>query len=109
MKNSIWIILFSIVVVTNAKQIKVSNDTPLMFYNHSPIAKLNYRQKLRQISKVKMDQAKEIARKKCNDQTIESQKITHRGQLLYYKITTQHCNIEINALDGAIIKKDIYE
>jgi len=109
MKNSIWIIIFSIAVVTSAEQIKVRNDTPLSTYNHSPIAKMNYHQKLRRLSKVKMDQAKEIARKECNNQTIESQKITHRGQLLYYKITTQHCNIEINALDGAVIKKDIYE
>lgn len=55
------------------------------------------------------EQVKEIARKECNDKTIESQKITHRGQLHYYKITTQHCNIAINALDGAVIQKDIYE
>lgn len=109
MKNSIWIIIFSIVAAANAEQVKVDNDTPLSTYNHSPIAKFRYHQKLRRLSKIKMDQAKDIARKECNDQTIESQKITHRGQLLYYKITTQHCNIEINALDGAVIKKDIYE
>lgn len=39
-------------------QIKVDNDTPLSTYNHSPIAKLSYYQKLRRLSKVKMDQAK---------------------------------------------------
>jgi len=109
MKNSVWIIMFSIAGITSAEQIKVSNDTPLSTYNHSAIAKFRYHQKLRRLSKIKMDQAKEIARKECNEQTIESQKITHKGQLLYYKITTQHCHIEINALDGAIIKKDIYE
>jgi len=109
MKKSVWIIIFSLVIVMNAEQIKVDNDTPLWFYNHSPIAKMNYHQKLRQLSKVKSNQAKEIARKECNDKTIKSLKITHKGQLLYYKIRTQYCHIEVNALDGSIIKKEIYE
>ncbi len=109
MKNSIWIIMFWIALVTNAEQIKVDNNIPLSTYNHAPIAQLHYHQKLRRLSKVTMAQAKKIARKECKEQTIKSQKITHRGQLLYYKITTQYCSIEINALDSTVIKKEIYE
>ena len=109
MKNSIWIIIFCVALLTNAAQIKVDNNIPLSTYNHAPIAQLYYHQKLRRLSKVTMNQAKEITRKECKEQIIKSQKITHRGQLLYYRITTQYCSIEINALDATVIKKEIYE
>jgi len=77
MKALLFTLLFTLISSANT-QLKVDSMTPLHTYNHKPSAKLK---------------------------NVKSYKLTHKRQLLFYRIYTQNCKIEINALDGAIISK----
>ena len=103
MKALLFSLLFSLITSANT-QLKVNSMTPLHTYNHKLSIKLKKQGKLRSLAHVKQKEALKIAASQC-DQNIKSNKLTHRGQLLFYRIYTQDCKIEINALDGAIISK----
>jgi len=103
MKTLLFTLLFSLIASANT-QLKVSSMTPLRTYNHKPTIKLQKKRQLRSLARIKENEAREIAISLCT-QNVTSSKLTHRGQLLYYRIYTENCKIEINALDGAIISK----
>ena len=103
MKALFYIIIFSIIVSANT-QLKVDSMTPLRSYNHKLTVKLQKQRQLRSLAKVKQDEAEKMAADLC-DQKVRSYKLTHRGQLLFHRIYTDDCKVEINALDGSIISK----
>lgn len=103
MKALLFTILFSVIASANI-QLKVSNMTPLRTYNHKPTVKLQKKRQLRSLAKIKENEAREIAVSLCV-KNVTSSRLKHRGQLLYYRIYTENCKIEINALNGAIISK----
>jgi uncharacterized membrane protein YkoI len=105
MKVPLWTVVATLVVTAQSDQLKVDSGTPLQFYNHRSTVKLQYRQKLRRLTEIDADKAKEIALRECRAKTVHSETLTHRGQLLYYDIVTDRCRIEINALDGKVISK----
>jgi uncharacterized membrane protein YkoI len=105
MKTLLFTILFSVIVSASTQQ-KVSGMTPLRTYNHKPTVKLQKKWQLQSLAKIKENEAQEIAASLCA-QNVTSSKLKHRGQLLYYRIYTENCKIEINALDGAIVSKAI--
>ena len=107
MKILLGVILFSLLGLADSQQLKVDSSTPLQIYNHRPNVQLQHQQKLRRLSNIKPEAAKQIARKACNAQEISYLKLKHRGQLLFYRITTKYCAVEINALDGAVISKTV--
>ena len=105
MKTLLFTILFSL-VSTASIQVKVDSMTPLHTYNHKPSIKLKKQREFRTLAKIKKNEAVEIATSSCN-QDVQSYKLTHKRQLLFYRMYTKSCKIEINALDGAIISKVI--
>ena len=105
MKILSWAILFPIVVLANTEQLKIDSSTSLRIYNHRPNVQLQHQQKLRRLSRVKPEEAKQIAVEICDTDELYSQKLKHRGQLLFYRIAMKQCSVEINALDGAVISK----
>jgi len=102
MKN-IWIftsvILFISACSTDNSKIILPN------YNHSPLGKIRYQRTLQKEAKVDKKEAIEIAQKSCN-QKPNFIKIRYHNSLLFYKIKTKSCYLEINAIDGSIIKKE---
>ena len=107
MKILLGVALFSLLGLADSQQLKVDSSTSLRIYNHRPNIQLQHQQKLRRLSKIKPDAAKQIARKACNAKEISYLKLKYKGQLLFYRITTKHCVVEINALDGAVISKTV--
>lgn len=105
MKALLFTLLFSLISSANT-QLKVDSMTPLHTYNHKLSIKLKKQGKLRSLANVKQQEALKIAASHCKHD-IKSNKLTHRGQLLFYRIYTQDCKIEINALDGAVISKEL--
>lgn len=103
MKALLFTILFSI-LGSASTQMKVEITTPLRTYNHKSTIKLKKQRQLRSLANIKQKEAEEIAVSLC-DQKVTLCKLTHRGQLLFYRIYTKSFTIEINALDGAIISK----
>jgi len=103
MKALIYIIVFSVIGSANT-QLMVDTTIPLHTYNHKLSLKLKKQRQLRQLTKIKYEEAKEIAALFCKE-NVRSQKLTHKGQLLFYQSYTDNCKVEINALDGALISK----
>lgn len=103
MKTLLFTLLFSLISFANT-QMKVNSMTPLHTFNHKLSIKLKKQGKLRSFANIKQKEALNIAASQCN-QDIISHKLTHKGQLLFYRIYTKNCKVEINALDGAIISK----
>jgi uncharacterized membrane protein YkoI len=92
--------------MSNEKPALVDNSTPLQNYNHKPSVKLQHKLKLKRLSKITSKKAKEMTAKVCNEPVVY-QKLTHKGQLLYYLNITKKCAVKVNALDGTIISKAI--
>ena len=82
----------------------VESINPLHTYNHKPSIQLKKQRQLRSLAKIKKNEAKAIAVSHCH-QNVKSDLLTHKKQLLFYRMYTKNCKIEINALDGAIISK----
>lgn len=105
MKITVWVIPLFIADMAAAEQLKVESSIPLTIYNHRPSVQLHHRQKLQRLCQTEPEEAERIAMKVCHARKIRSRKLKHKGQLLFYRIATEHCTIEINALDGAVISK----
>ncbi|QOR61966.1 hypothetical protein ACM66Z_00285 [Sulfurovum sp. ST-21] len=105
MKIILWVIPFFMAGMAAAEQLKIESSIPLRIYNHRPSVQLQHQQRLRQLCKIKPEEARWIALKVCHARKLRSRKLKHKGQLLFYRIATEHCTVEINALDGAVISK----
>lgn len=103
MKALFFTLLFTLISSANTP-VKVDRSTPLHTYNHKPSIKLKKHREFRALAKVKKQKAFDIALSVCNE-PVRSYKLTHNRQLLFYRMYTQNCKLEINALDGSIISK----
>lgn len=103
MKALLYIIVFSLIGSANT-QLMVDSTIQLHTYNHKLSLKLKKQRQLRQLAKIKYEEARKMVASYCKEDVI-SHKLTHRGQLLFYRSYTENCEVEINALDGVIISK----
>lgn len=103
MKILLFTIVFSVICTANT-QLMVDDAIPLHTYNHKSSLKLKKQIQLQQLARVKYEEAKKTAALYCRENVI-SQRLRHKGQLLFYRSYTENCKIEINALDGSIISK----
>ena len=106
MKTLVAILLFSSWCMSDNKPVLVDSSTPLQNYNHKPSVVLQDTLKLKKLVKISSSKAKDIASKVCNEPVLY-QKLTHKGQLLFYLNRTEECTVKVNALDGTIISKAI--
>ena len=103
MKALLYIIVFSVMGSANM-QLMVDDTIPLHTYNHKTSLKLKKQIWLQQLARIKYEEAKKMAASYCKENVI-SHKLTHKGQLLFYRSYTKNCKVEINALDGSVISK----
>lgn len=103
MKTLLYIIVFSVMGAANT-QLMVDSSIQLRTYNHKLALKLKKQRQLRQLAKISDKEAQTMAAAYCKEDLV-SHRLTHKGQLLFYKSYTENCEIEINALDGSIISK----
>jgi len=103
MKALLYIIVFSVMGSANT-QLMVDSTIQLRTYNHKLSLKLKKQRQLRQLAKIRYEESRKMAASHCKEEVI-SHRLTHKGQLLFYRSYTKNCEIEINALDGAIISK----
>ena len=103
MKALLYILVFSVIGSANT-QLMVDNTVQLHTYNHKLSLKLKKKRQLRQLAKITREEARKMASAYCKEDII-SQRLTHKGQLLFYRSYTENCEVEINALNGALISK----
>ena len=104
---ALCLIACSLFEMATAEQLKVDNSIRLKSFNHRMSVRLQHRQKLRKLAKIRPKEAERIAKEACGAEKIRSNKLMHKGQLLYYRIDTGRCLVKINALDGVVISKTL--
>ncbi len=105
MKIPLFILLLSLFTVANeSNPLLVDSNINLQNYNHKPSLTLKHRYKLKRLARISPIKAKEITAQACKEPVVY-QRLTHKGQLLFYMSVTNTCALKINALDGTIISK----
>ena len=103
MKILLYIVVFSVIGSANT-QLMVDNSIQLHTYNHKLSLKLKKKKQLKRLANIKYEEAQKMAVAYCKED-VTSHRLTHKGQLLFYRSYTENCEVEINALDGALISK----
>jgi len=91
-----------------AQPLSIEQMSKLRNYNHTFSGKLRHKRALQKIATVKEEEAKEIALNACNQEkkSIESIKLAHHSDRIFYRISMDGCKLKIDALDGSIISKE---
>lgn len=87
------------------KTIPRSEHMSLHYTNNRPFLKLKKKAIMQRLCKINKEQASTLV----EGITGESSKfinLVHSSKYLIYKISTEHYKLEINAIDGSIIKKE---
>lgn len=103
MKALLLFSIFSIMVLAN-QQAMVDSSIRLKSYNHRLSIQMEKENLLKRLAKIDGEKAQKIAKDICKE-PMRSLELTHKGQLLFYHIYTQHCKVNINALDGSVISE----
>ncbi|WP_324171852.1 PepSY domain-containing protein [Sulfurimonas sp.] len=74
-------------------------------YNKNPNLKIKTEQKKKKLSNIKDKEARKIV-KKATTQEVEKIQLIHLGDFLIYKATTKDYKVQVNAIDGTIMKKE---
>jgi len=83
----------------------VEGATPLKHYNRRAAVGMKKAARLRGAAQLTSKQAETVATGICHA-PVRKTRLHHRGQLLFYRVDTDKGRIEINALDGKVIKKE---
>lgn len=72
--------------------------------NPRPSARFQAKQEMHRIHKIDEKQLAQLILKETNEEIIREE-LTHRAEILYYDVRTKSYQLEVNALDGSILKK----
>ncbi|WP_294963312.1 PepSY domain-containing protein [Sulfurimonas sp.] len=94
------IIAFASEVMTPAEHNSVHG------YNKNPTLKTKSEQKMHKLHNIAEGAAIKIVKKETNED-VKKIKLTHSGNYLVYKASTQRYNVQVNALDGSVMKSEL--
>ncbi|MCF6309538.1 MAG: PepSY domain-containing protein [Sulfurimonas sp.] len=100
------LLLTPLFVFATQSTLTPSEHNSIHGYNNRPIVKMGKKQKMHQLHKVDEQEAIKIV-KNATHEDVARMKLIHSGNILKYKVTTKSYLVEINALDGEILKKII--
>jgi hypothetical protein len=86
-------------------QITVDDSIPLQSYNHRLSLKMKKESQMKQLVNITPQALDTIVQNTCGEK-LQTKRLTHRRQLLFYRVYTEKCVLDINALDGKIIEKE---
>lgn len=73
-------------------------------YNHRPIVKMQKKRNMHKLHQVDEEEAIRIA-KESTKEDVQEIRLTHTGNIMFYKVYTQSHYLEINAMNSSIIEK----
>jgi len=74
-------------------------------YNKAPLVNIKNDQKMREVRNIDEKQAREIVKKETNEEVSDIE-LTHVGIYLVYRASTKSYVLQINAIDGVVMKKE---
>lgn len=87
-----------------SSEITVQEHNSFHNTNYRPSIQIDKQRKMYALRKIDEKQASKLVMNETGE-TIINQKLIHQGMTLFYDIRTKNYHIELNALDGTIIKK----
>lgn len=84
--------------MTTREQMSIDTSNP------RPSARFQAKQEMHRIHKIDEKKLAELVEQETNE-TITREELTHRAEILYYDVRTKSYQLEVNALDGSILKK----
>lgn len=96
----------TLVFTLHAQSAKMTAQEHMSIDNGSsrPALQLQKQQQMHRLHKVDEKQLADLVQKEIGEEII-SEKLTHRAEILYYDVRTKSYQLEVNALDGAFLKK----
>ena len=85
-------------------QVTVDDSIPLPSYNHRISLKMKKESQMKRLVRITPESLEKIAQNSCKEKPL-SKRLLHKGQLLFYRVYTEKCVVDINAIDGAVISK----
>lgn len=105
MKYSI-LLTIPMFVFAQGQTLTPSEHNSIHGYNHRPIVKMQNKRNMHKLHKVDEEEAIKIVKEQTKED-VEEIKLTHTGNIMFYKIQTQSYSIKINAMDGSVIDKKV--
>ncbi len=98
--------LSTLILVLQAQSAEMTAREHMSIHNSSsrPSVQLQAKQEMHRIHKIDEKQLAELVQKETGEAII-SEKLTHRGEILYYDVRTANYRLEVNALDGTVLKR----
>ncbi|MCL4432424.1 MAG: hypothetical protein M1300_08890 [Epsilonproteobacteria bacterium] len=96
----------TLVFTLHAQSAKMTAQEHMSIDNGSsrPALQLQKQQQMHRLHKVDEKQLADLVQKETGEAIIREE-LTHSGDILYYDVRTKSYQLEVNALDGAFLKK----
>jgi len=105
MKNLI-LLTIPFIVSASVNTLSPKDHMSIHITNHSSSQKLMKKRKLHSFHKITDEQVESIV-KKVTGESSTFIRLTHRSNYLIYKVTTENYRLDVNALDGTLIKQEL--
>jgi uncharacterized membrane protein YkoI len=99
-------LLIAPIFVFASQTITPMEQSSIHGYNKNPTLKMKTEQKKRNLSNYKDEEIRQIVKKETSEDVLKL-KLTQSGNYLVYKAITKSYRVQVNALDGTIMKKEL--
>ena len=93
-------------VFAQGQTLTPSEHNSIHSYNKRPSVKMKNKGNMHKLHKVNEEEASKIAKEQTKED-VQNIKLTHTGNVMFYKVQTQSYRIKINAMDGSVIDKKV--
>lgn len=104
MKLLLLLLTLAFSVFAQSSEMSIQEYNSIQTSNVRSTVQFQKKQEMHRIHKVDEKALGELVQKETS-QSIINQNLTHRGQILYYEVQTNSYILEVNAMDGSILKK----
>jgi len=99
-------VLCTLTLLLQAQSAEMTSREHMSIHSNSsrPTVQFQTKQKMHKIHQIDEKQLLELVQKETKEEIV-SEKLIHRGKILYYDVRTKSYKLEVNALNGAFLKK----
>lgn len=106
----ILFVLGTLILVLHAQSAEMTAREHMSIHTSNPrhSVQLQAKQEMHRLHKVDEKQLAQLVQKETGEEIV-SEKLTHRGEILYYDVRTANYRLDVNALNGTVlnrVKKD---
>jgi len=103
--NYFIMLMFPWLVLASGEQLTSDEHNAIHGYNKKTAIQLRQKQKMHQLHKVDEEDLRIFVKEETGEAILTSE-LTHVGKYLIYKVKTTSYQLQVNALDKSILKKE---